>query len=189
MVLVSCLMLTHSNFVSGQESPCQPRQPYEAPQYIPPPKAEPLESRLIDNSDGTISDPATGLMWTKKDSYADLNKCLNWKDSEEYVKNLGTGGYTDWRIPTILELSTLYDHRHENVLAWDADPEYPLALDSKFEKGAAYWNWSSDCGTTDLTECCAKTFYFVNGMIQMRHFELCNNGGIRAVRDIKQAQQ
>ena len=67
-------------------------------------------------------------------------------------------------------------------MAWDHDPEYPLALDSKFADGAAYWYWSSNCGTTELTQCCAKTLYFPTGIIGMRRFELCNNGGVRAVR-------
>lgn len=69
-------------------------------------------------------------------------------------------------------------------MAWDHDPEYPLALDPKFAEGAAYWYWSSDTGTTPLTENCAKTLSFVKGIIKMRRFELCNNGGVRAVRRI-----
>ena len=57
-------------------------------------------------------------------------------------------------------------------------------IDSKFADGAAYWYWSSDTGTTPLTENCAKTLYFVKGIIKMRRFELCNNGGVRAARGI-----
>ena len=45
--------------------------PYVAPPYVPPP---PLSSRLnlIDNGDGTITETKSKLMWTKKDSFADL---------------------------------------------------------------------------------------------------------------------
>jgi hypothetical protein len=57
-------------------------------------------------------------------------------------------------------------------------------IDSKFADGAAYWYWSSDTGTTPLTRNCAKTLYFVKGIIEMRRFELCNNGGVRAARRI-----
>lgn len=165
--------------------PCGHTSPYEAPEYVAPPSST-TESKmhLIDNGDGTISDPDRGLMWTQKDSYAELNKCLNMTESRKYVENLDTGGHTDWRIPTIKELASLYDDTQGNVMAWDHNPEHPLYLDKKFSDGAAYWYWSSTCGTTELTKCCAKTLYFVNGLIEMRRFELCNNGGVRSVRDI-----
>lgn len=179
------LIVVSPNKVRSEGISCLPKPPYEAPEYIPPP-LNPLQSKshLIDNENGTITDLGTGLMWSRKDSYADLNKCLTWPDSVKYVENLNTAGYVDWRIPTIKELASIYDITQENVMAWDHDPEYPMALDKKFADGAAYWYWSSDCGTTELTECCAKTLYFVNGAIHIRRFELCNNGGVRAVRNI-----
>lgn len=170
----------------SDEKSCFTIQPYESPEYTPPPlESKPSKAPLVDNGDDTISDPASGLMWTKSDSYSDLGKCLTWNESNEYISSIKTGKYTDWRIPTIKELTTLYDNTKENVMAWDHDPRYPLALDKKFADGAAYWYWSSDCGTTELTACCSNTLYFVNGLIQMRRFELCNNGGVRGVRNIK----
>ena len=71
------------------------REAYIAPPYVTPP---PIPSRLnlVDNVDGTITETNSKLMWTKKDSFADLGKCLNWKDPKDYVENLTTGGYTDW---------------------------------------------------------------------------------------------
>lgn len=166
-----------------QERPCKPNPGYEAPAHVEPPQ-EIRQSgvRLIVNGDGTLTDPDTGLMWTYKDSYADLGRCLTYTESQNYVHNLSTGGHTDWRIPSLIQLASIYDDTQENVMAWDHDPGYPLALDSKFADGAAYWYWSSDTGTTPLVEHCAKTLYFVNGVIEYRRFELCNNGGVRAVR-------
>ena len=78
------------------------REPYEAPPWVPPP---PPKSRvhLVDNSDGTLTETKTRLMWTQKDSYADLGKCLNWHEAKDYVENLTTGGYTDWRLPLVVE--------------------------------------------------------------------------------------
>ena len=182
LVSVLVLIFITSNSAIGEDFPCRQAPPYEAPEYVDPPKLPVSKSNLEDNGDGTLTDPDTGLMWTKKDSYADLNKCLTYTESREYVGNLKTGGYEDWRIPTIKELSSIYNDTYENVMAWDHDPEYPLALDSKFADGAAYWYWSIDCGTTEITQCCAKTLYFPTGIIEMRRFELCNNGGVRAVR-------
>ena len=112
--------------------------PYVAPPYVPPP---PLSSRLnlIDNGDGTITETKSKLMWTKKDSFADLGRCLNWHDSKSYVENLTTGGHNDWRMPEVWEYGEIYDNTESNVMAMDHDPEYPLALSNLFADGAAYW--------------------------------------------------
>lgn len=182
LVLGTVIVFVSLQYATAEELPCRLDPPYEAPKYVDPPKESLSKSVLQDNGDGTLTDSATGMMWTQKDSYADLNRCLNFTEARQYINNLRTGGYDDWRIPTIKELATIYDDTQENVMAWDQDPEYPLALDSKFAKGAAYWYWTIDCGTTELTQCCAKTLYFVTGIIDMRRFELCNNGGVRAVR-------
>ena len=81
------------------------RQPYVAPPYVTP---TPIPSRLnlVDNGDGTITETKSKLMWTKKDSFADLGKCLNWQESKDYVENLTTAGhsavsYTHLTLPTI----------------------------------------------------------------------------------------
>ncbi len=185
MVVLFTVILFPLN-IWGQTMPCQPKPPYQAPEHTPPPAQPPSpKSLLVDNGDNTISDLNTGLMWAQADSYANLNHCLNLPESKQYVKSLKTGGHNDWRIPSIKELATLYDSTQENVMAWDQNSEYPLALDKKFADGAAYWYWSSDYGTTEFADHCAKTLYFVNGMIEWRRFELCNNGGVRAVRNIK----
>ena len=54
-----------------------------------------------DNGDGTITDNVTGLMWQK--SFI----TLNWGDAEDSASTATTGGYTDWRVPTIKELYSL----------------------------------------------------------------------------------
>ncbi|MBC8284742.1 MAG: DUF1566 domain-containing protein [Nitrospinae bacterium] len=113
------------------------REPYVAPPYVPPPPP-PSRLNLIDNNDGTITETKSKLMWTKKDSYADLNKCLNWHDSKSYVEGLTTGGHSDWRMPEVWEYGEIYDNTESNVMAMDHDPEYPLALSDLFADGAAY---------------------------------------------------
>jgi hypothetical protein len=161
-----------------------PREPYVAPLYVPPP---PPVSRLHlkDNGDGTISDPDSGLMWTQKDSHADLEKCLDWKKSKEYVENLQTAGYDDWRMPSMPEIAGIYDNTKENVMSMDHDPEFPLGLDEKFADGAAYWYWTSDFYETKLADCCARTMYFNTGMGHSRQIKMCTKGGVRGVRNAK----
>jgi len=160
------------------------REVYVAPPYVPPP---PPKSKvlLVDNEDGTLSTPKYNRMWVKKDSYADLGRCLNLYEAIDYVENLTTAGYDDWRLPGLGELAMIYDNTKESVMGWDHNPEYPLALDKRFADGAAYWYWSLEIEKTDLDGCCATTFYFVNGMPHVRRFISCENGGVRAVRNTK----
>ena len=159
-------------------------KPYEAPPYVPPPPRQ-SKVHLTDNQDGTLTDQQ-GLMWTHKDSYADLGQCLNWYQSYDYVKSLETGGHNDWRMPTTMELYGIYDDTIENVMAWDHDPENPLHLNTMFADGAAYWYWSGEKEDTDLTDCCAPSYYFVTGFSNVRRLSTCMNGGVRAIRNARQ---
>ena len=158
-------------------------EPYEAPPWVPPP---PPKSRvhLVDNGDGTLTETKTRLMWTQKDSYADLGKCLNWYQAKDYVKNLKTGGYADWRLPMVFEYGMIYDDTKENNMAWDHDPDLPLHLSEQFADGAAYWYWSAEYDETDLTDCCTRIAYFVTGRAFSRNLSACTNGGVRAVRGL-----
>ncbi|MDM8517437.1 DUF1566 domain-containing protein [Desulfobacterales bacterium HSG16] len=66
-----------------------------------------------DNEDGTITDNNTGLMWQKSpDTNGDGEILANDKYSyAEAVANASsctTGAYTDWRLPTIKELYSLF---------------------------------------------------------------------------------
>lgn len=154
--------------------------PYIAPPYVPPPPPE-STVHLLDNGDGTITETKTKTMWTKKDSYADLGKCLNWYQSKQYVENLTTGGYTDWRMPLIREYGMIYDNTKSSVMAMDHDPAHPLALSEMFADRAAYWYWSSEYNEG---ECCARTAYFVTGLPFVRTLDKCTKGGVRAVRNL-----
>ncbi len=52
-------------------------------------------SQLIDNGDGTITDPKKGLMWLK-DPTADMD----WETARAWAQNLSIGGHQDWRLPS-----------------------------------------------------------------------------------------
>lgn len=59
--------------------------------------------QYVDNGDGTITDKVTGLIWEKATNY------LTWAEAEAAAAKANTGGYSDWRIPTIKELYSLVD--------------------------------------------------------------------------------
>jgi len=50
-------------------------------------------------------DPSTGLMWAAKDNGNDVN----WKNAAKYCRDLLLTGNSDWRLPTIEELESIYD--------------------------------------------------------------------------------
>lgn len=63
-------------------------------------------NHFTDNGDGTITDAATGLMWTKTDS----GKGLNWEAALKYAETNRTAGHTDWRLPNAKELQSIVDY-------------------------------------------------------------------------------
>jgi len=63
-------------------------------------------NKFIDNSNGTVTDKATGLMWMKNDS----GKSMNWQEALSYAENLQLAGYSDWRLPNAKELQYIVDY-------------------------------------------------------------------------------
>ncbi|MBF0353512.1 MAG: DUF1566 domain-containing protein [SAR324 cluster bacterium] len=55
-----------------------------------------------DNSNGTITDNVTGLMWQKENGSQ-----TNWSAAGSYCEGLTLGGYADWRLPTKKELMSI----------------------------------------------------------------------------------
>lgn len=68
---------------------------------------------LVDNGNGTITDNATGLMWSRDDSGGDAPSGLNWEEALAWVEGLNAAGYlghADWRLPNVKELQSLLDY-------------------------------------------------------------------------------
>jgi PKD repeat protein len=64
---------------------------------------------FVDNGDGTVSDKATGLMWSRDDSGAGMNwsNALAWVQARNAANHLGHG---DWRMPNAKELQSILDY-------------------------------------------------------------------------------
>ena len=72
--------------------------------------------RFTDNSDGTVTDNLTGLMWTQNANPA--GNYTDWQSALDYVQTLNTGGHTDWRLPDVIELESLINDDEPDSVAW-----------------------------------------------------------------------
>lgn len=85
--------------------------------------------RFTDNSDGTVTDNLTGLIWLKDANCIatnyptfDADGAVDWQIALDFVSgiNAGTysncgGGHTDWRLPSVFELESLVDVSKSNL--------------------------------------------------------------------------
>ena len=71
----------------------------------------PTLQHFVDNLDGTVTDTITGLIWEQAFHFADAGTL-----GEALWESLIVGGYSDWRMPTIVELVSLVDlGRHPTI--------------------------------------------------------------------------
>lgn len=64
------------------------------------------KNRFVDNKDNTITDKATGLMWSKYDS----GRGMDWKSALACAEKTKLAGYSDWRLPNAKELQSIVDY-------------------------------------------------------------------------------
>jgi hypothetical protein len=61
-----------------------------------------------------VTDNLTGLMWTKTPD----NEDMNWAGSFDHANAIDTCGYTDWRVPNIVEIGSLNNYGAAQVSTW-----------------------------------------------------------------------
>ena len=79
-----------------------------------------------DNGDATITDTATGLMW----SQADSGEGMDWEDALAWVQQKNKEnylGYSDWRLPDAKEMQSIVDYTRS------PDTTSSAAIDPLFE--------------------------------------------------------
>ena len=129
------------------ESP-KPAAPAAAPKAAPKPAAKPKVEKkpLVDNQDGTVTDPNSGLMWKLTDAWLDMHKFYTWQDQPSYIEKLNKekfAGHSDWRIPTKAEATTLVEKgRKETVIDKNGTP---FPIDPIFTEGRVSNTWISEC--------------------------------------------
>lgn len=86
-----------------------PAPPKPAQAKTPAEKAPPIKTgedgRFNAMDDGTVVDTKTNLMWMSRDN----GSPLSWPDAKKYLTDFRGASYSDWRLPTLAELSALFD--------------------------------------------------------------------------------
>ena len=111
-----------------------------------------------DNSDNTISDLATGLMWAKEDSKAGMN----WPEALKYIEKLNSEnylGFNDWRLPNAKEMQSILEYSQAPFASKSEDVGpaiQPVFYITQFDNGDYPWFWTStthiDGGLQNQTE-------------------------------------
>jgi hypothetical protein len=99
----------------------------------------------------TVTDNLTGLEWERHVTYRDV-----WSNASSHCENQTIGGKTNWRLPTIKELSTLVDYSVASGV---------LCMNSVFvgDNASYYYYWSSTVVSGYSSY--AQTVGFSNGMV------------------------
>ena len=119
------------------------------PESIP---ASTPNSQLQDNGDGTITDTKTGLIWKRclegqsgSDCASGSAEAFTWQQALQRAQTVNSGGgfagFSDWRVPTIKELSSLVEYQ-----CWE-----PAINLTRFPHASSDGVWSSSAvaGNTD----------------------------------------
>ncbi len=96
-------------------------------------------SNLVDNSDGTVSDANTELMWQQEI----LEGSYDWENAISYCENLDLAGFNDWKLPNAKELHTILDYEKEWIdrAKFPDSPEDPVF-------GNDIWSSTTDASDT-----------------------------------------
>lgn len=92
---------------------------------------------FTDNSDGTVTDNRTGLIWLQDDD----SVLYDWIAAITHCEGLSLAGYSDWRLPNIIELRTLVDYARSN-------PAIDTVIFQYANPSLYYWSSTTDASYT-----------------------------------------
>ncbi len=115
---------------------------------------EAQEKAALEDAGKIWTDPETRLMWTKKDNGSDVN----WQKATNYCHNLRLAGYSDWRLPTIDELSDIYDPKVNVAGQMGSGSQATWHVKGNLQLSG--WQWSNTQGNASWQ---AWLFLFANG--------------------------
>lgn len=141
---------------------------------------------FIDNGNGTITHKTTGLVWKKCSEGLSGADCAtgtafkkNWKEALQLAGKANTeifAGYNDWRLPNIIELSSIVEYSCYN----------PSINQAIFPNTDAEFYWSSSTfptAPTGFNDNSARCVLFRNGVSIGANKNLEFDRRVRLVRD------
>ncbi len=119
-----------------------------------------LGAPYTDSGIGTITDSATGLVWQKCSAGlgTTLGNCstgsissYTWSSAISYCEGLTLGGRSDWRLPNINELGSIFDFTKSS------DPTIDSTAFPNTRNG---YYWSSSTSARSTSESWSVYFYY-----------------------------
>ena len=116
---------------------------------------------FTDNTDGTVKDNATGLIWQKCSRGQGATDCsgtattATWSDAITYCSGLSLVAGKTWRLPQVNELKTIVDTTKASGATIDTTA-FPATVAS-----SGYWS-STTYAPSNTT---AWPVYFANGVV------------------------
>ncbi len=89
---------------------------------------------MVQVGGGLATDGVTGLVW--ETGVSTFNR--RWDEAASYCAGLGVGGHLDWRLPSLVELSSIVDYGREN----------PASVNLGGTPGAFYWSGDAHDGAS-----------------------------------------
>jgi hypothetical protein len=136
---------------------------------------ESFENNFVDNSDATITDSATSLMWMQQDSGSFSGTAgtqgdgsVDWPEALSWCEGLTHATYSDWRLPNAKEMQSIVDYsRAPDITGTPAiDPVFSTTSITDPEGDVDYpMFWTS---TTHVEGDATKSVYIAFGEAQGR---------------------
>lgn len=148
-------------------------------------RGEPSTGNFVDNGTSTVTDNATGLMWSKCSEGLEGENCeigrlkpLNWDEALDTARNSRLAGYNDWRLPNVKELQSLVKY----------DVYAPSIDTTNFPNTSSRLYWSS----TPFAYAASKPSYswpvnFHYGYVYVEDDDRTDQRAVRLVRDVQGA--
>ncbi|UYP44068.1 hypothetical protein NEF87_000353 [Candidatus Lokiarchaeum ossiferum] len=112
------------------------------------------QNEFIDNTDKTITDNATGLMWAQEDS----GESMLWEDALAWVQQKNAEnylGYSDWCLPNVKELQSIVDYSRcpDTTDSAAIDPLFNCTIitnELNVDDYAFYWSGTTHASSNGL---------------------------------------
>ncbi|MCF6438995.1 DUF1566 domain-containing protein [Pseudoalteromonas luteoviolacea] len=120
------------------------------------------EERFVINSDGTVCDTKTDIMWQRctfgfvynaeTESCDNKEQQLSWQQALTAANNSRLGGHDDWQLPNVKELATIVERSCED----------PAINETVFLGNHSGNYWTSTTNVKDISR--AWTYQFADGL-------------------------